>query len=164
MKLDGLNTRPMVKKNERPIKIYVDGSYNPLTNVIGCAFALFDENNNRPYRVAFGKKLKSQVKYGSSIAEMIAVKTAIKAAISNGYTHIKIYHDWDCLDYFSHIKNIKSRHKVCPNFIEYANYVDNARKLIKIKFIKVKAHANDEHNCLVDQMAKSQAIAYSLLS
>ncbi|MDP2813796.1 MAG: RNase H family protein [Erysipelotrichaceae bacterium] len=164
MKLDGLNTRPMVKKNERPIKIYVDGSYNPLTNVIGCAFALFDETSKRPYRVAFGKKLKSQVNYGSSIAEMIAVMTAIKAACSLCYSHIIICHDWDGVAHFSKCENIKSRHKTCPKFGEYAKYVDKARKSINIEFVQVKAHSDDELNCLVDQMAKSRAIAYSSVS
>lgn len=159
MKPDGLNTRPKVKRIERPIKIYVDGSYNPQTNVIGCAFALFDETGKRPYRVAFGKKLKTQINYGSSIAEMIAVMTAIKAACSLCYSHIIIYHDWDGLDYFSHVENIKSRHNACSNFGEYANYVDRAREKIKIKFIKVKAHSDNEFNRLVDQMARSKTMA-----
>ena len=159
MKPDGLNKQPKVKKIEKTIKIYVDGSYNPLTNVIGCAFALFDETGKRPYRVAFGKKLKSQVNYGSSIAEMCSVMTAIKAACSLCYSHIIIYHDWNGVEHFSKCENIKSRHKACPNFEEYASYVDSAREKIGISFIKVKAHSDNEFNRLVDQMARSKTMA-----
>ena len=93
---------------------------------------------------------------------MTAVKTAIKAAISQGFTHIRIYHDWNGQDFFSHTENIKIRHKACPNFIEYANYVDSAREKIKIRFIKVKAHSDNEYNRLVDKMARVQVMTCSV--
>lgn len=142
--------------------IYTDGSYNPKTYIMGCAFAVFDDDIKQPYRSAFGKKLKSQANYGSSIAEIIAAKTAIKAACSLHYSHIIIFHDWDGIEYFSKNENIKSRHKACPEFTKYAIYVDNARKNIDISFVKVKAHSDNEYNCLVDKMAKSRIMAYSV--
>jgi ribonuclease HI len=105
--------------------------------------------------------LKAQRKHGSNIAEMIAVKTAIKAAISNGFTHLVIYHDWTGVDFFSHVENIMTRSKVCPDFIRYANYIENARSSIEIIFVKVKAHSDDEKNRIVDKLARSQLKAYS---
>ncbi|HEX5351034.1 MAG TPA: hypothetical protein VFW58_05370 [Trichococcus sp.] len=35
--------------------IYVDGSYNPTTNIIGCAFVLSVDASKKPHRVAFSK-------------------------------------------------------------------------------------------------------------
>jgi ribonuclease HI len=89
------------QKADKTALIYTDGSYNPKTYFIGCAFLLFDETGKQPYRIAFGKRLKSLLNYGSCIAEMIAVMTAIKAACSLHYTHIIIFHDWDGIAYFS---------------------------------------------------------------
>ena len=56
--------------------IYVDDSYKPTTNTIGCAFTLSVDTFKKPYRSAFSKKLKSQHKYGSNIVKMTAVKSA----------------------------------------------------------------------------------------
>jgi len=134
--------------------IYVDGSYNPITNKIGCAVVLFIEANNRPHRIAYSKQLKSQKEYGANIAEMSAVKTAIKTARSLGVTRLNIYHDWNGLEFFSHRDNIKKRHNSCPNYSAYADYIEKVRKNASISFIKVKAHSDNELNCLVDKMAR----------
>ena len=134
--------------------IYVDGSYNPNTHKIGCAVILFIEASKRPHRIAYSKQLKTQKEYGSNIAEMSAVKTAIKTARSLGVTQINIYHDWTGVELFSHSENIKKRHDSCPSFTTYANYIEKARKNTRISFIKVKAHSDNELNCLADRMAK----------
>ena len=135
--------------------IYVDGSYNPTTNKIGCAILLFVEANKRPHRIAFSKQLKSQKEYGANIAEMCAVKTAIKTARSLGFTQIYIYYDWNGLEFFSHRDNIKQRHHSCPSYGMYADYIEKVSKNIRIIFIKVKAHSDNELNNLVDKMAKA---------
>jgi ribonuclease HI len=135
--------------------IYVDGSYNQTTNKIGCAFALYSDAKKKPHRVAFSKQLKSQQKYGSNIAEMTAVKTAIKTARSLGFTQIDIYYDWNGLEVFSHRHNIKQCHNACPSYAAYADYIETARNDARISFIKVKAHSGDESNSLVDKMARA---------
>ncbi|HNX27963.1 MAG TPA: hypothetical protein PKN87_00935 [Syntrophomonadaceae bacterium] len=134
--------------------IYVDGSYNPTTNTIGCAIVLDVEATKRPHRIAYSKQLKSQKEYGANIAEMSAVKTAIKTARSLGVTQIYIYHDWNGLEFFSHRDNIKQRHNSCPSYGVYADYIEKVSKNTKIIFIKVKAHSDNELNNLVDKMAR----------
>jgi ribonuclease HI len=141
----------MAKQNAN---IYVDGSYNPKTNKIGCAVVIFVGTTKRPYRIAYSKQLKSQKGYGANISEMSAVKTAIKTARSLGVTRINIYHDWNGIEFFSHRDNIKKRHNSCPNYASYADYIEKVRKNARISFIKVKAHSEDELNCLVDKMAR----------
>lgn len=136
-------------------KIYVDGSYNPTTNKIGCAVILSVEASKRPHRIAYSKQLKSQKEFGANIAEMSAVKTAIKTARSLGVTQIIIYHDWNGLELFSHRENIKQRHNSCPSYAVYAEYIEKVRNDARISFIKVKAHSGNELNCLVDKMAKA---------
>lgn len=133
---------------------YTDGSYNPNNHIIGCAILLLSKNDKRSIRIVYRKKLKSHTKYGSNIAEMKAVKTAIKTALSLGYKEINIYHDWTGVELFSYRENIKNHLSSCPYFAEYAKYLEIARKCILINFIKVKAHSDNELNRIVDKMAK----------
>ncbi len=134
---------------------YTDGSYNPNNHLMGCAIILYDGADKRPHRIVFTKQLKSQNKYGSNIAEIVAVKTAIKTALSLKFTRIFIYHDWSGLNYFSTSENIKSRHNKCPNYANYAKYIEKSREVIEIIFVKVKAHSDNEYNCLADKMART---------
>lgn len=133
---------------------YTDGSYNPTTGYMGCAFVMIDQKHNRPYRISFKKHLTAYKEFGSNIAEICAARSLIKAAISLGLSKIRIYHDWNGVEIFSHSDSIKTRHKACPSFAEYAKYVEEARKKIVIIFVKVKAHSDDEMNCIVDKMAR----------
>jgi ribonuclease H-related protein len=140
------------------VEIYIDGSFNYVTNMIGCAILLSDNTDKKPQRVAFRKQLKTQGKYGSNIAEMIAAKTAVKIARSQGMKQVNIHHDWNGVEHFSHKENIKCRNKSCSEFLRYAKYIENARVTIDIKFVKVKAHSCDEKNLLVDMMARTGGV------
>jgi len=137
------------------VEIYIDGSFDHITKMIGCAILLSDQTGKKPQRIVFKKQLKSQENYGSNIAEMTAAKTAVKIARSLGMKKVVIHHDWNGVEHFSYKSNIKCRHKACSEFSKYAQYIENARGAIDIRFIKVKAHSSDEKNILVDKMARS---------
>ncbi len=132
---------------------YVDGSFNPQTSFAGSAVILVT-NLHRPHRIAFQRQYTTLKKYGANIAEINAVKTAIKAASSIGVTDLTIYHDWNELAYFSHKSNIKPRHKDCQCFIQYADFIERKRMDMQISFVKVKAHAEVELNNAADRMAR----------
>ena len=139
-------------------EIYIDGSYNQVTNMIGCAILLSDKTEKKPQRIVFTKQLKSQKRYGSNIAELKAAKTAVKIARSQGMKQVNIHHDWNGVEHFSHTDNIKCRHKVCSVYSKYAEYIEKARETVDIRFIKVKAHSSNMKNNLVDKMARSGAV------
>jgi ribonuclease HI len=134
---------------------YVDGSYNPVTSYMGSAVLLFVGENSQPHRLAFQRRNEALQNYGANIAEMNAVKTAIKAARSNGITDLSIYHDWNGLEFFSHKANIKPRHQPCPCYAQYADFIERSRKNMRVRFIKVKAHSSNALNTLADIMARS---------
>jgi len=138
--------------------IYIDGSFDHVTNSIGCAILLSENTDKKPQRIVYRKQLKSQVKYGSNIAEMTAAKTAVKIACSLGLKQVDIHHDWNGVEHFSHKDNIKCRHKHCSVFSSYAQYIENARGKLDINFVKVKAHSTDEKNIMVDMMARTGVV------
>ena len=55
---------------------------------------------------------------------------------------------------FSYRNNIRQRHKGCPTYVVYAEYIDKVRNDAEVCFIKVKAHSSNEFNNLVDKMAR----------
>ncbi|MEG0546745.1 MAG: RNase H family protein [Oscillospiraceae bacterium] len=135
--------------------IYVDGSYDSKSNYIGCGILIYLEGAKRPQRIAFKKQIKSELNRGSNIAEMTAVKTAIKAAHSLGATKITIYYDWSGLEIFSHEENLKTRHLLYNSFQNYVVFIKKHKNNMGIKFVKVKAHSDDKLNDEVDKMART---------
>lgn len=137
---------------------YVDGSFNPNTDFVGSAVVLVVNQNYRPHRIAFHRQYVTLKKHGANIAEINAVKTAIKTAKSLGITDLTIYYDWDGLEYFSHKANIKPRHQDCQCYAQYANFFELNRMKMRIQLVKVKAHAGVELNIVADKMARAGAV------
>ncbi len=134
---------------------YVDGSFNFQTSLAGSAVILFTNLNHRPYRFAFRRQYITLNKYGANIAEINAVKTAIKAANSLGVTDLTIYYDWDGLAYYAYKSNIKTSHQDCQFYIQYAEFIERKRMSMRICFVKVKAHSGVKLNNSVDRMARA---------
>lgn len=133
---------------------YVDGSFNPFTDCMGSEVILVINQTKRPHRMAFQRQCAALKKYGANIAEINAVKTAIKAARSLGVTDLTLYHDWDGLAFFSQKANIKPRHKNCQCYAQFADFIESKRMNMRIHFVKVKAHAGVELNIVADKMAR----------
>ena len=135
-------------------RAYVDGSFKPQTSSAGSAVILITNQNHRPHRIAFQRQYSKLNKYGANIAEINAVKTAIRAARSLGVTYLTIYHDWDGLAYFADKSNLKPRHQGCQCYIQYAEFIERNRMNMRIRFVKVKAHSDVEFNNIADKMAR----------
>ncbi|KNY27614.1 RNase H family protein [Pseudobacteroides cellulosolvens] len=118
------------------------------------AVILFTNQNHRPHRFAFHRQYITLNKYSANIAEINAVKTAIKAANSLGVTDLTIYHDWDGLAFFAYKSNIKPRHEDCQCYIQYAEFIERKRMNMRIRFVKVKAHSDNKLNNSVDRLAR----------
>lgn len=144
--------------NMKKAQVYVDGSFSNLTDMAGSAVIMIISKNNKPLRIAYQKPYKTLKKYGSNIAEINAVKTAIKTAKSNGITDLTIYYDWEGLVYFSDRTKIKQRHKNCQCYIQYAEFVTKYQCEMNIHFQKVKAHSKVILNDAVDKMARAGAV------
>lgn len=82
--------------------------------------------------------------------EIKASELAIRYAITNGYKSLILYHDYEgiakwCLgEWKANKKGTK----------EYKEFYEEASKVIRIVFKKVKGHSGDEYNELADSLAK----------
>jgi ribonuclease HI len=135
--------------------VTTDGSFNPASGSMGMAAIL--ECGDKSITIVFGRQCRGNQAHGANIAELRMAKTAIKAARAHGITRLVVRHDWNGVEWFSHPGNISQRHKSCPYYSQYAEYVERSRHNMRICFEKVTAHAGDKRNTQVDSMARQAA-------
>ena len=145
----GTSTQSYECFNEKAVIAYVDGSYDVNTEryAFGCVLLTPDhriiEKN--------GAGNDAQAKTARNVAgELLATMFAVNWAAKNGYGERHMYHDYAGIAMW-YEKRWKAE-SYCA--VKYLEYMENYRKKIDIKFIKVAAHTGVEYNELADTLAK----------
>lgn len=146
-------TTPVVEQptSDAELIAYSDGSFNPATNMVGASSIVMSGSQviDNLYIV---DRIKNDVVGDTRNVggELVGAINAIRYALVNGFTSIEIFYDYagvgQWADHTWKAKNHTTR--------EYVAKVDELRKLMNIKFTKVKAHADVEFNELADRIAK----------
>ena len=129
---------------------YVDGSYNQKLKVYGSGVVYITDD----------KELELMKSYDYSYhihrnvaGEVKASELAIEKAIEDKKDQIIIYHDYQGIASWAN-GDWKTNNDLTK---AYKSFIDQARKKIKIDFVKVKGHSNDKYNDKADQLAKEAA-------
>ncbi|WP_044565415.1 ribonuclease H1 domain-containing protein [Anaerococcus provencensis] len=129
---------------------YVDGSYNQKLKVYGSGVVYITDD----------KELELMKSYDDSYhihrnvaGEVKASELAIEKAIEDKKDQIIIYHDYQGIASWAN-GDWKTNNDLTK---AYKSFIDQARKKIKIDFVKVKGHSNDKYNDKADQLAKEAA-------
>lgn len=129
---------------------YVDGSYNQKLKVYGSGVVYITDD----------KELELMKSYDDSYhihrnvaGEVKASELAIEKAIEDKKEQIIIYHDYQGIASWAN-GDWKTNNDLTKS---YKRFIDQARKKIKIDFVKVKGHSNDKYNDKADQLAKKAA-------
>ena len=129
---------------------YVDGSYNQKLKVYGSGVVYITDD----------KELELMKSYDDSYhihrnvaGEVKASELAIEKAIEDKKDQIIIYHDYQGIASWAN-GDWKTNNDLTKS---YKRFIDQARKKIKIDFVKVKGHSNDKYNDKADQLAKEAA-------
>ena len=128
---------------------YVDGSYNVKTNEYGYGCVLIE--GSEVIKKFYGKgDLLEYATMRNVAGEIIASMVSTKYAIEHGYDLICIYYDYEGIEKWAthQWKANKEKTKM------YSAFMDESRKMIDIRFMKVLAHSGDKFNDLADQLAK----------
>lgn len=129
---------------------YVDGSYNQKLKVYGSGVVYITDD----------KELELMKSYDDSYhihrnvaGEVKASELAIEKAIEDKKEQIIIYHDYQGIASWAN-GDWKTNNDLTK---AYKRFIDQAKKKIKIDFVKVKGHSNDKFNDKADQLAKEAA-------
>lgn len=128
---------------------YVDGSYDAKTMYYscGCIFLV----NNQVIHHYNGVDNKEELRGMRNVAgEILGATYAIQYALDNGYDEIEIHYDYQGIQSWAN-RSWKAN-KIGTQ--EYRDFVEKARRDIKINYVKEKAHSNVLYNEVADNLAK----------
>lgn len=144
-----IEDKPHVSTSTHGLIAYVDGSYNVKTNEYGYGCVLIE--GSEVIKKFYGKgDLLEYATMRNVAGEIIASMVSTKYAIEHGYDLICIYYDYEGIEKWAthQWKANKEKTKM------YSAFMDESRKMIDIRFMKVLAHSGDKFNDLADQLAK----------
>lgn len=138
---------------------YTDGSYEESVNAYSYGALLFTPDGKK--EELSGKGNKPEFLPSRNIAgEAEGALAAIKQAFINGCPKLKIYHDYSGLGAWARGEwGAKS-----PISSYYKKQFDRYAKAIRVEFVQVKGHANNEYNEAVDRLAKAALFENKILS
>jgi len=129
---------------------YVDGSYNQKLKVYGSGVVYITDDKE----LGLMKSYDDAYHIHRNVAgEVKASELAIEKAIEDKKDQIIIYHDYQGIASWAN-GDWKTNNDLTK---AYKNFIDQAKKKIKIDFVKVKGHSNDKNNDKADLLAKEAA-------
>ena len=135
------------------VRAYVDGSFDSNSGRFSCGVVIVETDANGSSETtelnsAFDDEEAAQQR--NVAGEIMGSKLAIDWCKANGIKAIEIYHDYEGIGAWADRK-WKTNNPLTQG---YRDYVEEARKTMDVKFVKVKAHAGNKYNELADRLAK----------
>ena len=127
---------------------YVDGSYNAKTKTYGYGAIIFTKDDCLEFNGYGNDPELAEMRNVSG--ELMGVMSAVDYGIEKGANTIKIYYDYMGIECWAN-KEWKANKTYTK---DYVRFIEEKRKKICIKFVKVRAHSGDEYNEKVDKLAK----------
>ena len=134
-------------------RAYVDGSYDISSNRFSCGVVIIETDANG---VSETTELKAVFEddvaalQRNVAGEVMGAKTAIDYCLENGIDDIEIYHDYEGVGKWAD-GLWKANNPLTQG---YKQFIADARRVMSIRFIKVKAHAGNKYNEMADKLAK----------
>ena len=129
---------------------YVDGSYNQKLKVYGSGVVYITDDKEFELMKSYDDAYHI---HRNVAGEVKASELAIEKAIEDKKDQIIIYHDYQGIASWAN-GDWKTNNDLTKS---YKRFIDQARKKIKIDFVKVKGHSNDKNNDKADLLAKEAA-------
>lgn len=130
---------------------YVDGSYNISTCEYGYGVVFFYNGDEIHLKKGFPKDDLAAMR--NVAGEIKGSEAAISYAVSKHISSIKIYHDYEGISKWCTGEWKANK----EGTIAYRDFYNNAKKHLKIEFVKVKGHSGDTYNDIADRLAKEAA-------
>ena len=130
------------------LEIYVDGSYDAVTNTFSYGMVVLKEG----YEYTFSEKLEDEemAKMHNVAGEIKGAEAAMRYAVDNNEKRLVIYHDYEGIAKWCTREWKASK----PGTQAYRDYYDSVKEKVNIQFVKVKGHSNNKYNEMADKLAK----------
>ena len=134
-------------------RAYVDGSYDSSSNRFSCGVVIIETDKN-----GMSETTELKAVFEDDVAalqrnvagEVMGAKTAIDYCLENGIEDIEIYHDYEGVGKWAD-GLWKANNPLTQG---YKQFIADARRVMSIRFVKVKAHAGNKYNEMADKLAK----------
>lgn len=128
--------------------VYCDGSYNVKTNEYSFGAILMIDDKEYSFKRKFASDEFSE--YRNVAGEVRGAAFMINYCYKKGLKEINV-----CYDYMGIEKWFLGEWKANNNLTKsYQDFANKIKKMIKVNFIKIKAHTNDKYNDIADRLAK----------
>lgn len=134
---------------------YVDGSFDGRSKTYGFGgFVIYEENDKKCVRVVQGAGNDSDMSKMRNVAgEISGAMRIVEEAIYLGLKEITLYYDYAGIENW--VTGVWSCNKYETN--QYASFMHESSKQIRIHFHKVAGHSGDTGNDIVDTIAQEQS-------
>lgn len=134
---------------------YVDGSFDGQSKTYGFGgFIIYEENGKKCVRVVQGAGNDSDMSKMRNVAgEISGAMRIVEEAICLGLEEITLYYDYAGIENW--VTGVWSCNKYETN--QYASFMHESSKQIRIHFHKVAGHSGDTGNEIVDTIAQEQS-------
>ena len=146
------------KENEANKAVaYVDGSYNIHTKEYSYGAVIFHKGKEHRFKQKFNNLTLKTMR--NVAGEIEGSKKAISFCAENNIKHLDLYYDYEGIAKWAQGEWRTNK----PGTIAYKKFYDDMvqKHQLKVKFIKVKAHSNNEYNDLADRLAKEALFTHS---
>lgn len=127
---------------------YVDGSYKAATKEFASGAVLFYEGKKKTFSQKFNDPALSEMR--NVAGEIEGAMIVIRYCIEQEIPALEIYHDYEGVAKWA--DGLWKANK--PGTRNYAEFCRQARKRMRITFVKVKGHSGDRYNDEADVLAK----------
>lgn len=131
------------------VTIYVDGSYDASYGVYGYGLVVLLPSGEKEELCGAGSEPETAVARNVA-GEMLAAMHAVRYAIRNGFSSVKICYDYSGIELWA-TGGWRAKTNLTS---QYAAAMKKWMQEIDVSFRKVTAHTNVEYNELADQLAK----------
>ncbi len=144
----GMKSVSMVEEELPAVYAFVDGSFNPVTNVYGYGGFLFYNGEKVILQGAGDDEEMASMR--NVAGEILGSMAAIEKALELGLPEVTVYYDYAGIEMWA--TGAWKRNKT--GTIQYHEYIRSVEDKIRINFVKVKGHSGVEGNEEADMLAK----------
>ena len=127
---------------------YIDGSFNRINGIYGSGVVIVDGDKKHEYKHAGNREDYAQLH--NVAGELEAAKFVMWYAVDKKIKEITLFYDYQGIEAWA----VGDWQANLPYTQDYVKFYNKVKSVVKVNFVKVKAHTGVELNEVVDKLAK----------